>query len=70
MDDKNVKVMDYKKGMYFGEIALLKNDTRQASIIATSDKVECLSIERETFNRILGPLSDLLKRNMVHYAKF
>jgi cAMP-dependent protein kinase regulator len=53
------KVMDYKKGQYFGERALLMNDMRAANIVATSD-VKCLSLERDTFIRMLGPLESLL----------
>jgi CRP-like cAMP-binding protein len=64
------KVMDYSKGMYFGERALLTNDLRAANIVATSDVVECLSLERDTFIRMLGPLETLLKRNMEVYAKY
>ena len=62
--------MDYIKGQYFGERALLTNDMRAANIVATSDKLECLSLQRETFTRMLGPLDDLLKRNMEVYNKF
>jgi len=61
--------MEYKKGNYFGERALLVNEVRAASIIAQSD-VSCLSLERETFKRLLGPLDDILKRNMEAYKNF
>jgi cAMP-dependent protein kinase regulator len=61
--------MDYTNGGYFGERALLLNDMRAASIIATSDVV-AVTLERETFNRLLGPLDELLKRNMTVYSKF
>ena len=58
------KVMDYESGAYFGERALLTNDVRAANIIATSDEVVCLTLERDTFIRLLGPLDEILKRNM------
>lgn len=35
------------------------NDMRAANIVATSD-VKCLSLERDTFIRMLGPLESLL----------
>lgn len=55
--------------MYFGERALLMNDLRAASVIATSD-VQVLSLERATFKRLLGPLDDILRRNMEQYKKY
>lgn len=61
--------MDYGKGSYFGERALLNNDVRAANIIAQSD-VSCLSLERETFKRLLGPLDVILKRNMEAYKNY
>ena len=63
------EVMQYQPGSYFGERALLMNDLRAASIIATSN-VTVLSLERSTFKRLLGPLDDLLRRNMEAYKKF
>lgn len=63
------EVMQYTQGQYFGERALLMNELRAASIIATS-AVTCLSLERETFKRLLGPLDDILKRNMEEYKKY
>lgn len=63
-------VMEYHSGQYFGERALITNDMRAANIIATSDNLRCLSLERDTFKRLLGPLDDLLKRNMDLYTKF
>ncbi len=61
--------MDYTSGGYFGERSLLLNDMRAASIIATSDCI-CVSLERDTFIRLLGPLDELLKRNMTVYSKY
>mmetsp|Transcript_27195 Transcript_27195/g.19592 ORF Transcript_27195/g.19592 Transcript_27195/m.19592 type:complete len:119 (-) Transcript_27195:66-422(-) len=63
------KVMDYNKGMYFGERALLTNDARAASIEAITDLV-CVSLDRDTFMRVLGPLDEILKRNMEVYKKY
>ena len=64
------KVMDYGIGEYFGERALLMNDVRAANIIAESDEVKCLSLERDTFKRLLGPLDEILKRNIEAYKKY
>ena len=48
-------------GSFFGELALLNDDKRQASVKATSDSVECLTIDRKSFKRLLGPLEEILK---------
>lgn len=69
-NSESTKVMDYNKGQYFGERALLMNDMRAANIVATSDHVECLTLDRDTFSRMLGPLDSLLKRNMEIYNKY
>eukprot|EP00829_Urostomides_striatus_P012806 TRINITY_DN3416_c0_g1_i4.p1 TRINITY_DN3416_c0_g1~~TRINITY_DN3416_c0_g1_i4.p1 ORF type:complete len:246 (+),score=35.63 TRINITY_DN3416_c0_g1_i4:465-1202(+) len=63
------KVMDYKKGAYFGELALIRGTPRAASVFAKSDCV-CLTLDRHSFKRLLGPLDDLLKRNTSIYAQF
>jgi len=60
------EVMQYKRGDYFGELALLKNEPRAASVIAKSD-CKLLTLSRRTFKQLLGPLEDLLKRNASQY---
>lgn len=64
------KVKDYKKGDYFGERALLTAEFRAANIVVTSDTCTCLSIDKKTFDRLLGSLDSILKRNMEEYLKF
>ena len=32
--------------------------------------MKCVSLERETFARMMGPLEDMLKRNMDVYEQF
>ena len=49
-------VKQYKEGGIFGELALLYNQPRQASIVATSD-CELFSLDRETFNQIVRKAS-------------
>ena len=64
---KNVK--DYKSGDYFGELALLKDEPRAASIIAKTD-CKLLTLDRMAFKRLLGPLEDILQRNSETYLKY
>ena len=57
----------YKSGEYFGELALLKNEPRAASIIATT-QLKVAMIDRNSFKRLLGPLDEILQRNMDYYS--
>ena len=67
--DKAETVYKYKAGDYFGELALLKDEPRAANVVATSD-VTLLGLDRDAFTRVLGPLTDILKRNTQKYEKF
>ena len=62
-------VFEYKENDYFGELALLRDEPRAASIIATS-KLRVCSIERDVFKRLMGPLEERLKKNLSKYDKF
>ncbi|KAF1314590.1 Camp-dependent protein kinase regulatory subunit, partial [Globisporangium splendens] len=53
-------------GAYFGEIALLTTRPRQATVTAKGT-VKCLTLDRKTFKRVMGPLEDILKRNIDKY---
>jgi len=46
----------------------LEDQPRAANIIATSDLI-LASIDRASFKRLLGPLTELLKRNRDKYQK-
>lgn len=62
------EVKHYKAGDYFGEISLLKNVPRGASVKALSQEgLKVVSLDRACFKRLLGPLDDILKRNMDTY---
>ena len=63
------KVFEYKDGDYFGEIALVKNTVRQASIKAETN-CRVVSIDRDAFKRLLGPMEEILQRNMDKYKKY
>ena len=58
--DKEVATLE--TGQYFGEMALLDDEERKASIISVKP-VECFVLDRPTFNRIMGSLKDILARD-------
>ena len=61
--------MQYKVGDYFGERALLKNEPRAANVVAKGE-TSVVFMDRHSFKRLMGPLEDLLKRNMDLYEQY
>ena len=49
LDGREDQIRTLSRGDYFGEQALLKTDLRTANVVADSDDVECLSLDREHF---------------------
>lgn len=62
-------VASLNEGHYFGEIALLTSKPRQATVKAKG-ALKVLAIDRATFTRVLGPMEEIMKRNMEQYIKF
>jgi len=56
-------------GGFFGERALLTNEPRAATIKCFSANVECMTLSREDFTALLGPLQDIMNRNLEEYEK-
>jgi len=66
-DGSNFNLSD---GAFFGERALLTNEPRAATIKCSSkDGVECLTLSREDFQTLLGPLEDIMRDNVEEYEK-
>jgi len=55
-------IRDLSKGDYFGEQALLRTDLRTANVIALSEFVECLTLDRESFFQLVGDLNELKEK--------
>ncbi|KKK14475.1 hypothetical protein P175DRAFT_0435228 [Aspergillus ochraceoroseus IBT 24754] len=54
-------VKSYKRGDYFGELALLDDKPRAASIITRTD-VKVARLGRDGFKRLLGPVEEIMRR--------
>ncbi|KZO92148.1 camp-dependent protein kinase regulatory subunit [Calocera viscosa TUFC12733] len=66
--DKRVVAL-YKKGDFFGELALLNDQPRAASVVATGNPdsrqhqdLRVVSMQRDAFERLMGPVEDLMRR--------
>ncbi|KAI9847244.1 MAG: suppresor of mar1-1 [Thelocarpon superellum] len=55
-------VMSYKKGDYFGELALLNNAPRAASVVSKTE-VKLATLGKDGFQRLLGPVEGIMRRN-------
>jgi len=62
-------LLEYKEGDYFGELALLNNRPRAASVECLTD-CTCVHLARPIFERLLGPVIHILKRNAENYKSY
>lgn len=65
-DEPQIEVGRLGPSDYFGEIALLLDRPRAATVVAKGP-LKCVKLDRARFERLLGPCGDILKRNMEHY---
>jgi len=54
---------------YFGEIALM-NERPRAATVTAKGPLKCVKLDRARFERLLGPCVDILKRNIGLYHSF
>jgi cAMP-dependent protein kinase regulator len=68
-DDDGIirEISTLHKGEYFGELALLTDKPRAATIKAKG-KIKCATLGKKAFTRLLGPVVDIIKRNTANYA--
>ena len=64
------KVFSYQSGGFFGELALLKNEPRAATVVADS-ACKCLVLNRGAFSRLFGGANELakLKAQAIRYSQ-
>jgi len=61
--DREVDLLTLGTGDYFGEMALLLDEPRHANVTAVGH-VEVLSLEKEDFTKLLGPVREVLSHQM------
>ena len=64
--DEDIQVNKLQEQDYFGELALIRDQPRKASIYAEGEVV-LASIDRTTFRRLLGPIEEIFRRNEAKY---
>ncbi|KAF4659450.1 hypothetical protein FOZ61_004719 [Perkinsus olseni] len=66
--EKNgARVMEYSPGSYFGELALIKNEPRAATVKAGELGAKLLALDRRSFKRLLGSVEELLRKQADEY---
>ena len=65
-----IKIKDYRPEEIFCQNALLKSEKSRESIIANSDVVRFICIDRYSFKNIFGSLEQMLMRNMDLYNQY
>jgi cAMP-dependent protein kinase regulator len=66
--DPSNKVLHYQKGDFFGELALLNDAPRAASVVASSD-VKVATLGKNAFQRLLGPVEGIMRRTKYEGVK-
>ncbi|KAI9229629.1 MAG: cyclic nucleotide-binding-like protein [Piptocephalis tieghemiana] len=56
------------KGDYFGELALL-NDQPRAATVTAQGRLKVAALGKKAFVRLLGPVVEIIKRNATNYQK-
>ncbi|KAJ1728160.1 hypothetical protein LPJ72_005600 [Coemansia sp. Benny D160-2] len=54
------------QGGYFGELALLDNQPRQATLVAGC-RTKCARMSKDAFDRLLGPVINIIRREAGNY---
>ena len=68
MVTKGGKVVNtLKSADYFGEVALMGDTGKRVATVAAKGPAKVVKMDKDRFERVLGPVADLLKRGMSAY---
>lgn len=70
MESSERVIRKLTSGDHFGELALINNEKRTLTVRCGSDHVKLLTLERKTFNRILGQIDKFLNRDYSDLISF
>lgn len=65
----NSKNFIYKKKNFLGEIALLLDRPRAATVVAKTP-LKCVKLDRNRFERVMGPAREILQRDVSNYNSY
>ena len=67
--ESETEVVQLSRGQYFGELALIMNKGRVASVYSLTEGLRCAVLDIYAFERLLGPCVDIMKRNISNYEE-
>lgn len=68
VSSNGAQLAELQAGSFFGEMALLDDDVRKATVSALTN-CDCFVLDRAAFNKILGNLKDILNREVEERQK-
>jgi cAMP-dependent protein kinase regulator len=69
INGERVDLVQLKAGDYFGELALLFDQPRAATVEAMTP-IKTVSLDQKSFKLLLGSVDDILKRNTENYELY
>jgi len=69
-DGESGEVGRGEPGSYFGELALINPEGKRKATVTAKGQLKCVKMDKERFERVLGPCTEVLRRNAERYQKF